>query len=110
MASYLSIYVASSTYKTISSFNTDIANYTSTANLASFDFSGNPTIKSQLLLTENSTRIATTQWVKSQNYLTTGAVGPQGPAGPAGPTGPTGPQGPQGPIGLTGLTGSTGAT
>jgi hypothetical protein len=84
MSNYLTT-ASLSSYKTITSFNTDIANYLTIANasstyqtlagmsnyvlsssLASFAFSGNPTITStQLASTENSTKIPTTQWVKS---------------------------------------------
>jgi hypothetical protein len=65
---------------------------------------------------DNSTKIATTEFVKAQGYATVGPQGPQGPTGTAGATGATGPQGPTGatgatgPQGPTGTAGATGAT
>lgn len=67
----------SSIYQTISGFNTAIANYvtnssltstlnnyTNASNLASFAFSGNPTITSpELAYTDTSTKIPTAKWV-----------------------------------------------
>ena len=72
---------------------------------------------------DNSTKLATTAFVKGQGYLTTGAVGMTGATGATGnnvgitgvtgPTGATGATGNQGPAstvtGATGLTGPTGA-
>jgi hypothetical protein len=68
---------------------------------------------------DNSTKLATTEFVKAQGYATVGPQGPQGPIGTAGATGSTGPQGPigtagatgpQGPAGTAGATGSQGPT
>jgi collagen type VII alpha len=55
----------------------------------------------QLPITENSTKIATTSWVKSLGYITAGATGAQGFQGSQGATGPTGAQGSQGSQGLS---------
>jgi hypothetical protein len=62
------------------------------------------------MTSDNSTTIATTAFVKSQGYVTSGTIGPTGPTGPGvtGPTGPTGVSGPTGPTGVSGPTGPIG--
>jgi hypothetical protein len=55
--------------------------------------SGNITINTSLLSSENSNKVPTTSWVKSLGYITSGATGYTGPQGPTGYTGPQGPTG-----------------
>jgi len=78
------------------------------ANVASPTFTGTPTCSVTPVTTDNSTRIATTAFVRSA--MVTYGVGTQGPVGPTGPQGPAGAQGITGPTGSTGAKGNTGAT